>query len=82
MSTMSPPSLTTDHGTELQDAAVSVGRRLQTPLRAGAFWAAIVLPFLYLPLLVGGLAGSELVAFFGLMAANAVALLVGHDYGR
>ncbi|MBB6644993.1 hypothetical protein [Halobellus ruber] len=54
---------------------------LAAPLRFVAFWVAVALPFLYLPLLVGGLEGGQPAAFAALLAANAVALLVGHGYG-
>lgn len=86
MSTMNPSTLTTDAGDALQDAlpdtATQFLNAVRVPLRATAFWAAIALPFLYLPLLTGGLTQTEFAAFFGLMFANAVALLVGHNHGR
>ena len=44
-----------------------------------AFWAAILLPFIYLPLLYGGLDG-ELWTFVGLLMLNVVTLVLGHDY--
>jgi hypothetical protein len=47
-----------------------------------AFWFAIVLPLAYLPLLVDGIAGGELIPFTALLAANVVALTLGHEYGR
>ena len=50
------------------------------PLRFLAFWVAVALPFLYLPLLVGGLQGQQLTVFVGLLLANVVALVVGHEY--
>jgi len=53
---------------------------LARPIRFVAFWVAVALPFLYLPLLVGGLEGSEPIAFGALLAANVVALVVGHGY--
>jgi hypothetical protein len=53
---------------------------LAAPVRFVAFWVAVALPFLYLPLLVGGLDGSQPVAFAALLATNAVALFVGHSY--
>jgi hypothetical protein len=53
---------------------------LAVPIRFVAFWVAVALPFLYLPLLTGGLDGSEPAAFAALLAANAVALVVGHGY--
>lgn len=49
--------------------------------RAVAFWAAIVLPFLHLPLLVTGLSTrAELVAFAVLLGCNVVAVRVGAGY--
>jgi hypothetical protein len=54
---------------------------LAAPLRFVAFWVAVALPFLYLPLLVGGLKGSQPTVFAALLAANAVGLIVGHGYG-
>jgi hypothetical protein len=47
-----------------------------------AFWVAVGLPFLYLPLLYGGLEGEQWIVFVGLIVANALALLLGHDYRR
>lgn len=51
-------------------------------VRGLAFWTAVVLPFLYLPLLVGGLPGQEGLALGGLLVVNIVALVAGHDYAR
>ena len=53
-----------------------------TPIRFVGFWSAVVLPFLYLPLLVGGLDGTELMVFVSLLALDCLALLAGHSYGR
>ena len=53
---------------------------LAAPIRFVAFWAAVALPFLYIPLLAGGLQGSEPVALATLLIANVAALLVGHGY--
>lgn len=54
---------------------------LTRPVEALAFWTAIVLPFLYLPLLFVGLESTtELAAFFGLVALNVVSFIVGHQY--
>jgi hypothetical protein len=57
-------------------------RVVAPPVRFVSFWAAVALPFLYLPLLLGGLAGGEATAFTALVAAHVLALLAGHDYGR
>ncbi len=53
---------------------------LAMPIRFVAFWIAVALPFLSLPLLVGGLDGSEPTVFAALLAANVVALVIGHGY--
>jgi hypothetical protein len=53
-----------------------------TPLRFVAFWLAVALPFLYVPLLVGGLQGERPTVFVGLLLLNAVALVIGHEHGR
>jgi len=50
-------------------------------LRAFAFWTAVVVPFLHVPLLASGLsAPGELRAFAALLALNVAALYVGHPY--
>lgn len=51
------------------------------PVRAIGFWSAIALPFLYVPLLVTGLAtAAELMVFLSLLAANVVAIALGHSH--
>ena len=66
-----------------QSSSLRHGARLvAAPLRVVGFWAAIALPFLYLPLLVGGLTGQELLAFGSLLAVNALALVLGHGYAQ
>lgn len=49
-------------------------------LKVASFWLAIVLPFAYFPLLFGGLTGGEFGAFVVLVAVNALAFVLGHDY--
>ncbi|PSP76299.1 hypothetical protein BRC86_01450 [Halobacteriales archaeon QS_3_64_16] len=57
------------------------GPGLWRGLRAACFWTAIVLPFLYVPLLVAGIeTRSEGVVLLALLALNAVSLLAGHSY--
>ena len=52
-------------------------------VEAVAFWSAIALPFLYLPLLFTGLETTqELLAFLGLLGLNLVAFVVGHRHKR
>ena len=55
-------------------------RRLRATVAAAAFWTAVVLPFLYVPLLVGGLAPGEGVALAALAALNVAALYAGHGH--
>lgn len=57
-------------------------RLVGAPLRFVGFWLAVTLPFLYLPLLYGGLTGEQGVVFAALLGLNAVALVVGHGYQR
>ncbi len=53
------------------------------PVRAGAFWSAVLLPFFSVGLLVGGLGTTtEYLLFVGLVTTNVVAVVVGHGHGR
>jgi hypothetical protein len=61
-------------------AAGTVLRTSLRGLKAASFWTAIVLPFAYLPLLIGGLTGGEALLFAGLVAVNALAFVASHDY--
>lgn len=56
--------------------------RIGWAVEAAAFWTAVGLPFVYLGLIVGGGAGNRWVALAGLVFANAIALVVGHDHAR
>ena len=71
-----------EHRTVLRDASpFDLLDGLQRRVRGAAFWAAVALPFLHIPLLVTGLQSSTtLVAFVALVALNVGALLVGHPY--
>lgn len=56
---------------------------LVEPIRGVAFWTAIALPFVQLPLLVSGLQRpTTALAFLGLLVLNVFALYVGHAYRR
>lgn len=60
-----------------------VSETIRTTLRnfrAASFWAAIVLPVAYLPLLAGGLTGGDVLLFTALVAVNVGAFVLGHDY--
>lgn len=55
---------------------------LSEPLSALAFWSAIGLPLLYVPLLASGLGSTQdLLLFLGLFALHLVALFGGRSYG-
>jgi hypothetical protein len=60
-----------------------LGHSLVAPIRGIAFWLAIALPFLYVPLLASGLESSAVrLVFVALVVCNAAALLVGHPHAR
>jgi len=63
-------------------AVPDVGQSVVAPITATAFWAAIALPFLHLPLLLAtGLSSEPYTgAFVALLALNVVALFVGHPH--
>jgi hypothetical protein len=50
------------------------------PVQFVAFWLAVALPFLYLPLLHGGLRGGQATVFGSLLAVNVAALVIGHGH--
>ena len=61
---------------------VSVGS-LANPLSAVAFWLAIALPVLYIPLLTTGIHGlEELTLFLGVFGLHLLALVAGRSYRR
>jgi predicted exporter len=77
MSTLSP-STRPDAGT-VRRAVESI----RAPAETLAFWAAVLLPFCYIPLLYSGVSGADgLAAFAGLLVAHVVALFLGHDHNR
>lgn len=64
-------------------AAIADAESVSHPLTGLAFWAAIALPFLHLPLLVTGLETTGMaIAFLLLLGLNVVALVLGHSYNR
>jgi len=76
---MSTPSSTDLPSLPADGDGASIVEVLLRPVHRLAFWAAIVLPFLHVPLLVTGLeTQTQTVAFVVLLVCNAVALLVGH----
>jgi hypothetical protein len=75
---MSTPS-STDLPSPSVDGDVSLLQMLLWPINRVAFWAAVVLPFLHLPMLATGLTTeTQTLAFVVLLVSNVVALVVGH----
>lgn len=61
--------------------AASLRKRLHAAVVTLSFWCAIILPFLYLPLLVIGLGTTtQLGVFGGLLLLNIIALLITQTY--
>lgn len=57
--------------------------RVRKQISAVAFWSAIALPFLYLPVLFTGLeTQSEIGAFVIMLAINVVAIVAGQYHER
>lgn len=85
---MSPqsPSRTELSGAFDSDALPSLyryGAGLKTGVTTVAFWTAIILPFLHVPLLVTGLQQSSVqTAFVALVALNVLAVLLGQPHRR
>lgn len=51
------------------------------PVQAIAFWLAVVLPLVHLPILATGLSnGAETTLFVGLLGLNVVAVVAGHAH--
>lgn len=77
----------TDLAPSLDESSVSlpdVGENVLAPITGAAFWSAVALPFLHLPLLLAtGLSSqSTATAFVVLVVLNVVTLLIGHTHYR
>jgi VIT1/CCC1 family predicted Fe2+/Mn2+ transporter len=73
----SAPSLPTG------DIELHLTSSLRTLVRAIAFWTAVLLPLVYVPLLATGLDSVPMaLTFVALMTVNVCALVVGQPYGR
>ncbi|MFO7833276.1 MAG: hypothetical protein R6V31_04295 [Halohasta sp.] len=53
---------------------------LRATIRRVSFWAAILLPVVYLPLLSSGSGAETGSLVLGLLALNLIALFVGHNH--
>ncbi|MFD1513677.1 hypothetical protein [Halomarina rubra] len=77
---MSTKTLRSDR-TTAPSLPTRLARTTQQTVAAVAFWLAVALPFCYLPMLVAGLhTTTRLSAFGGLLALNALCLVVGHAH--
>jgi hypothetical protein len=56
---------------------------VRKPIEATAFWAAVLLPIAYVPVLAAGIDGLQGAGLFAsLVAVHLLVLSVGHRYGR
>lgn len=55
---------------------------IRAPLQFVGFWAAVAMPFLYVPVLLGNVGGSELTVFAVLVVCHVAALVLGHGHNR
>lgn len=65
----------------LQPVTANRWRRLTAgTFRAAAFWAAVLLPLTYLPVLHGLVVDASTELFLALLALNVVCAVIGHEY--
>lgn len=76
------PTATGESESKSEDATDRrLGSGLVASIRVVSFWLAIVLPFLYVPLLATGLSdAAETFAFLGLFTMSVLSLYVGHSH--
>lgn len=78
---MAQTAETTHHSSGAYSNEHANGSLTRRWLRAAAFWSAVVLPFLHLPLLAAGLrTQAEIAAFAILLGLNLLAVYVGHGH--
>jgi hypothetical protein len=88
MSPTDPPSTDRRARTALETLPSFAGRfgsvtaHLLSPVRAAAFWLAVLMPLTYVPMLASGQIAERLTAFTLLVALNAVAFVLGHSHRR
>lgn len=80
-------NLTPNHGQNTSaetNSAADIARQgsvaLGATIRGVSFWAAILLPLVYLPLLSSGLGAQTGYIVIGLLALNLIALFIGHNH--
>lgn len=69
-------------GADESTSRLAVGTAALQVIEFVAFWIAVALPFVYLPMIALGAATSYPLAFVGLLGANAIALAIGHGHER
>lgn len=80
MSTSEPSTSAPVGADTLPSPVATLAATVLTPVRAAAFWTAVALPLVALPLVATGAVWDRPLAFCFLIALNAVAFLVGHGY--
>jgi len=80
MSTSKPSPLAPINTGALLGPAATAAAWVLRPVRATAFWSAVALPLVYLPLIATGAVWKQPLAFCALLALNFVAFLVGHGH--
>ncbi|MEF8773998.1 MAG: hypothetical protein V5A23_02775 [Halobacteriales archaeon] len=84
MSALNPSRIGSDDEGAAEASASALHRILpaaKASLRAGAFWLAVALPFLYVPLLATGVStAGQRGALAVLLVVNVFALYAGHGY--
>jgi len=80
MSTSEPSTSVPVTGDDLPSSVASVAASLLGPVRTAAFWSAVGLPLVYLPLVATGAVWNRPFVFCALLLLNAVAFLVGHGH--
>ncbi|ELZ98864.1 hypothetical protein C440_00870 [Haloferax mucosum ATCC BAA-1512] len=64
------------------DSASTLGRIAFEPVETIAFWSAVALPLVYLPLLAGGFESGQFTLFIGLIALHVAMLALGRGHGQ
>jgi hypothetical protein len=82
MSSASPLRSESAASTQQWLPAASIERVLRSPFQFVGFWAAIVLPFVFVAMLATGQATQHPTLAGGLLASNLVGLLLGRGYNR
>lgn len=80
-SSSTAPALIASRIASSVSGALSEYEPVVRPIEAVAFWAAVAMPFVYLPLLITGIeTTSEAIALLALIALHVAALVVGRRY--